>query len=191
MTGDPPGKTTSQIRFAGEGGQGLVLVGMLLAEAAALEGREAAQSARYGAAMRGGVTLADVVIASIPIDFPHVEDPDYLVVMSQVAYDLLAPEQKPGSRIFYDTFFVEPREIPAVEHLAVAATDKAIQKFGHGQGANLIILGSLVQTSGLVGGQSLRRAVEQSTSGARRRTNLEAISLARKIAPSGAGGSRK
>ena len=77
-----------EVRFAGSGGQGVVLMGVVLGQAAALHaGLFAAQTQSYGAEARGGAARSDVVISSAPIDSPMVTAPDYLVAMCQEALD--------------------------------------------------------------------------------------------------------
>ena len=60
------------LRFGGLGGQGLVTLGAVLAEAAAAAGLKVAASQSYGSRARGGATRSDVILSAEPIDFPHV-----------------------------------------------------------------------------------------------------------------------
>ena len=63
----------TEIRLAGEGGQGMILAGIILAEAAAIyDGKNAVQSQSYGPEARGGASKSEVIIASEEIDFPEV-----------------------------------------------------------------------------------------------------------------------
>jgi 2-oxoglutarate ferredoxin oxidoreductase subunit gamma len=176
-----------QIRIGGEAGQGVILTGVVLAQAAMAEQRQVAQSARYGAAMRGGDATADVVIADDPIDFPHVEIPDYLVVLSQPTYDRLATAQPAGTLVIHDPFFVQPGAIAGVRQVSIPATERAIAEFGKSTGANLIIAGALAELSGAVAAASLRAAVVQSLSARFRETNLRAIEIGRQLAVDSAG----
>lgn len=175
-----------QIRIGGEAGQGVILTGMVLAQAAMGEQRQVAQSARYGAAMRGGDATADVVIAREPIDYPHVETPDYLVVLSQPTYDRLATAQPAGTLVIYDPFFVQPGAIAGVRQVPIAATERAIAAFGKGTAANLIIAGALAELSRAVSAASLVAAVEQSLSARFRETNLRALEIGRQLAAASA-----
>ncbi len=75
-----------EIRLAGEGGQGMILAGIILAEAAAIyDGKNACQTQVYGPEARGGASKAEVVIAQGEIDHPEVICADALVAMSQEA----------------------------------------------------------------------------------------------------------
>ncbi len=62
-----------EMRLSGSGGQGLILAGIILAEAALLDGKNAIQSQSYGPEARGGASKAEVIISDADIDFPKVQ----------------------------------------------------------------------------------------------------------------------
>lgn len=179
MTGKKKG--TMQIRIGGEAGQGVILAGVILAQAAMRDGRQVAQSARYGAAMRGGDATVDIVIADGPIDYPHVEAADHLVVMSQPTYEALVPKRAEGGVVYYDPFFVKPREGFAPVQHAIPATEEAVRRFGKATAANQIVLGFLFAASKAVTWRSLVAAVEEEAPRFRA-SNLEALELGRGLA---------
>jgi 2-oxoglutarate ferredoxin oxidoreductase subunit gamma len=175
------GGKTMQIRIGGEAGQGVILAGVILAQAAMNDERQVAQSARYGAAMRGGDATVDVVISDEPIDYPHVEAADHLVVMSQPTYEALVPKRAEGGAVYYDPFFVVPRDGFAERQIPIDATEAAIKRFGKATAANQIVLGFLNAASGAVTWESLVAAIE-AESPKFRATNLEALELGRALA---------
>jgi len=81
-----------EIRICGFGGQGIVLTGVILGEAAARAGFEAVQTQSYGPESRGGAARSEVVISTEPIDYPRVSRADVLIALSQSAYDSYAGE---------------------------------------------------------------------------------------------------
>jgi 2-oxoglutarate ferredoxin oxidoreductase subunit gamma len=84
-----------EIRLAGEGGQGMILAGIILAEAAVIfDNKNAAQTQSYGPEARGGASKAEVVISQGEIDHPEVIIADVLVAMSQEACDKYAGNLK-------------------------------------------------------------------------------------------------
>lgn len=91
-----------EVRFAGTGGQGIILLGILTAEAATLAGNYATQGSYYGAQVRGGITSADVVLGKEWIPFPYVEKSDLLVALTSDSLDHYIPSAKPGSIIIVD-----------------------------------------------------------------------------------------
>lgn len=173
----------AQVRIGGEAGQGVILAGVILAQSAVGDGRRVAQSARYGAAVRGGEATADVVLSEGDIDFPHVEAPDLLVVLSQSTYDKFVPAQREGTMVFCDPFFVSPREAPpGVRQFEIAATDTAIRRFGKGTSANLILLGFIAALTSVVSRESLENAVREGVSAKFREANLEALKIGAEMA---------
>ena len=72
----------TEVRLAGEGGQGMILAGIILAEAAAIfDGKNAVQSQSYGPEARGGASKAEVIIADGAIDYPEVIQADVLLIL--------------------------------------------------------------------------------------------------------------
>jgi 2-oxoglutarate ferredoxin oxidoreductase subunit gamma len=173
---------TYQVLIAGEAGQGVIIQGILLAEAAAASGAWVAQAARYGAAMRGGVATADVVISDQPIDFPEVENPDYLIAISQVTYEKFAVQRKSARIVVYDPFFVTPKQLEGVEQVCIAATDAAIKTFGGAQASNLIILGGLAEVTGLITTQNIIQAIDQNLEPRFRENNIRAFEMGKQMA---------
>ena len=87
----------TEIRLAGEGGQGMILAGIILAEAAAIyDDKMAVQTQSYGPEARGGASKSEVVIADGEIDHPEVLSADVVVTLSQEAYDKYAEAFKAG-----------------------------------------------------------------------------------------------
>ena len=165
-----------QVRICGFGGQGVVLAGVILGEAAIKDGRWVAGSSSYGAQARGGYARSDVVIADRPIVYPRVLEADCLVAMSQSAYDRYTEELAPEALVLYDEGLVNPREIEGVRQLGVPATAVAIRELEARQAANMVMLGALVGVSGLVSWEALLEAVA-SRSGRFREVNLRGVKL--------------
>ena len=84
-----------QIVLTGTGGQGLILAGIILAEAAVLDGKQAIQTQSYGPEARGGASRAEVLISDEAIDYPKVLKADTLLAMSQEAFNKYADPSGP------------------------------------------------------------------------------------------------
>ena len=118
-----------EIRLAGEGGQGMILAGILLAEAAAIyDGKNACQTQLYGPEARGGASKAEVIIAQGEIDHPEVITADALVAMSQEACD------KYGGNMKRDGFLIVDAEkvgrVPSSRAIKVPITRLAVESSG-------------------------------------------------------------
>ena len=167
----------TQVRVSGSAGQGSVLCGVMLAQAAASAGWTVAQSARYGAAVRSGSATANVVISDGPIDYPHVEDPDILILMSQTVYDDFESEMTEDTVVIYDPFFVTPRDKAGVKQYGIAATQGAIDAFGKTQGANVIALGALAELTGVITLDNLKHEIETGPTKRFKESNLKAMNI--------------
>ena len=144
------------IRLTGTGGQGLILAGIILAEAALLEGKNAIQSQSYGPEARGGASKAEVIIADEAIHYPKVLESDYLLSMSEKAYEKYNSGMKQDSTLIIDTTFVEERPCEkAGKIIAVPITRLAT---GREMTANIAALGILAAL-GIVSEEPLKQAI--------------------------------
>ena len=149
-----------RVRFGGLGGQGLVTMGAVLAEAGSLCGLQVAASQAYGSRARGGATRSDVILSAEEIDFPHVIEPDLLLVLAQEAYELYAPQVADRGVILADDFFVKTAKIPGIRQMMVAGTSTAVEKVGNKVAANFVMFGSLLGFTELVERDSVIKAIE-------------------------------
>jgi len=148
----------TEIRFAGEGGQGVILAGIILAEAAAIyDGKNAVQSQSYGPEARGGASKSEVVIAQGEVDFPEVIDADVLVALSQEACDKFASNLKKNGLLIVDRDKVG--RVPTTSAIKVPITSLAVEVSGKPITANVVALGLLVGLTGVVSRDALEKAV--------------------------------
>ncbi len=167
-----------QIRFSGFGGQGVVLAGLLLGQAGALEGKYVSGSNSYGAQARGSGCKSEVILSDHPVDFPHLTIADILITMSQGAYDLYWKEVREDSGlILYDRDFVTPKENRRVQQIGIPATHLAIERLKNKQVANIVFLGALVELTRIVSPQALRKAMTLHVTERYRSLNLKAFRL--------------
>jgi 2-oxoglutarate ferredoxin oxidoreductase subunit gamma len=98
-----------EIILAGTGGQGLIVSGILLAEAAMLEGKNVAQTQSYGIASRGGLSLAEVVIDEDEIIFQQVRAPDCVLALTAEAAKKYEAWPAKGVPMLYDSTLAAAR----------------------------------------------------------------------------------
>jgi 2-oxoglutarate ferredoxin oxidoreductase subunit gamma len=150
--------TIHQVRFAGVGGQGIVLAGRLLGKAAALyDGKEAVATQTYGPEARGGAARADVVISDDRVDYPFVTDADALAVLFQDAYARFRSRLRSGGTLIVDSGLVQPSQ-DDVGAIAIPAT-RIADDLGSRLAANVVILGCLVGKTGIVSRESVEQAI--------------------------------
>ena len=139
------------------GGQGVVLAGVLLGQAAVDQGLYAAGSNSYGAQARGSAARADLVLDHQEIDYPHLEQPDLLVAMSQGAYDAYASGVAPEGKVLFDSGLVEPKE--PHDRYGVKVTAMALEEFKNRQVANVIWVGLVAGVTGWFQTEVLERTL--------------------------------
>ncbi len=150
-----------EIRLSGSGGQGLILIGKILAEAAAIyDGKNATQSQSYGPEARGGASRSEVIVSDGDIDYPKAENLDVLLAMTQEAADKYARDLKPGGVLIVDERFVRtvPEPLGGTAH-RVPITELAEREAGKAIVANLVALGLIVALSAVVSERSARAAL--------------------------------
>jgi 2-oxoglutarate ferredoxin oxidoreductase subunit gamma len=153
----PP--TEYQVRLAGEGGQGIVLAGLLLAEAAVLAGKNATHAQAYGPESRGGASKAEVIVSDGEIEYPCAGRVDLLLALTQEGYAQYLPQLKPGGILVVDGDRVRaaPTEGAVLHALPISAAAQRV--LGSTMGANLVALGAIVGLCGAVPPEAAERAV--------------------------------
>ena len=164
-------KDQYQIIMAGSGGQGLVSCGIILAEAAILEGNNAVQTQSYGIASRGGFSKSEVIISQHEILFQQVQEPDVVLALTEEAMEMYAAIQS-QIPVFYDTTLLQTR---AGENLYGYPFTELAGKLGHVGTANIIALGAIVAKTGMVQITSLAQALLGKFSGKIAEMNIKAL----------------
>ncbi len=146
--------------MGGSGGQGLVLMGLILAETAGIhQGRKVVASQLYGPESRGGASRSDVIISDEDIDYPEVENPDILFAFNQPSASKYAPRLKPGGTVIYDTTFVTDPPVVDGKVYKLPVTKLAREKLGREIVANIVALGAIASLTGVVPREELTKAV--------------------------------
>lgn len=163
------------IRLAGSGGQGVVLAGVILAEAVVLSGHDVdvAQSQAYGPASRGGASRCDVIIGT-RIGFPIVADLDVLVALTRDACQRHMAVLRETGLLLADDRHVGP--VPDGPWRALSLPfEAAAARVADPMAANIVALGALAGLTGLVGKEALAAAVRARVPGTTRDGNLRAL----------------
>jgi 2-oxoglutarate ferredoxin oxidoreductase subunit gamma len=178
----------TQVRLSGFGGQGVILAGVLLGEAGVLDGRYVAGSNSYGAQARGSGCMSEIVFSTGPIDFPHLITADILVAMSQGTYDMhYGAVREATGLILYDTGQVTPKEGREIKQMGVPATERALKELKNKQVANIVLLGTLIEATGIVSREAIERALHVHVSERFRSLNLKALQLGIELGRQGHG----
>ena len=133
------------IKVAGFGGQGVLLLGQLLAEMGMREGLEVSWLPSYGPEMRSGSAHCHVCLAQERIGSPLISHPDVLIAMNELSLRKFAPQVAENGIIFYNRAEL-PADFaaPQARVLCLPATEIA-DRLGAGKVANVVLLGSLLE----------------------------------------------
>ena len=138
-----PAFAEKRFKFAGYGGQGILSLGLTVAEAARLERRHTLWFPSYGPEQRGGIANCSVVVSGAPIGAPTVEHPDVLVCMNQPAYERFVGDVKPGGLVIVDATVPVKVQPPEGVRLVVWPAIRMAEEFGVPKAANTMMLAAL------------------------------------------------
>ncbi|HEY50407.1 MAG TPA: 2-oxoacid:ferredoxin oxidoreductase subunit gamma [Dehalococcoidia bacterium] len=164
-----------EIRIAGAGGQGIILAGIMLAEAGIVQDLYVAQSQSYGPETRGGNSISEVVLSNTEIDFPQSTELDMLIALTQVACDRNLPDMKEDGLVIVDSEAVQ--RVLWDKSLSIPFGEIA-RKVGEERAINVAALGSLVPFCPLIDRQALVKAIANRLPSAKLEANLQAFDKA-------------
>jgi len=149
-----------EIRFSGAGGQGLILAGIIMGEAASIfDGKQAVQSQSYGPEARGGASKSEVIISDEPIDFPKATAVDALLALTQEACDKYSRDLKEGGILLIDSDLVKKPPKGNFTLVRFPIINTAKNEVGRTIVANIVALGAMVALTGIVSRESAEKAV--------------------------------
>ncbi|MEE9542449.1 MAG: 2-oxoacid:acceptor oxidoreductase family protein [Thermodesulfobacteriota bacterium] len=149
-----------EMRFSGSGGQGMILSGIIMAEAASIfGGKEAAQSQSYGPESRGGASKSEVIIGDEPVDYPKATSIDAMLAMTQEAATKYHKDVKKDGILLVDSDEVKdlPKGDFKLYKFPIIAT--ARDELGKTIVANIISLGMITELTGIVKREDIEKAV--------------------------------
>lgn len=164
--------------MSGSGGQGVITMAILLAEAAVLyEGVNAVQSQSYGPEARGGATRSDVIVSEGQIYFPKVSQPNYLVALTNEAASKYLPLIRPGGLYLYDSDLVQPDARVDARRKGLPMHQAIMDTLGKPQAFNICVLGALATLTGVVSLPSLEKVLAERFAATHHENNKKALHL--------------
>jgi 2-oxoglutarate ferredoxin oxidoreductase subunit gamma len=165
-----------EVRICGFGGQGIVRAGVILGLAASIyAGKNAAQSQSYGPEARGGSCRSEVVISNSEIDYPKIEVPDVVVIMSQEAYRRYANEVKKDGLLIVDPEMVPEAERSSPARVVQVPASKIADELGRRIVSNVVMLGALTALTKIVPVEAVEKAILSSVPKGTEDLNLSAF----------------
>lgn len=168
-----------QIIISGFGGQGSLFAGQLLTYAGLEEGKHVAWLPSYGPEMRGGTARCTVTISDEPVASPITDSPSAAIVLNPPSLEMFEPQVLPGGLLIVNSSIAkEEVRRDDIRSIRIPATDMARDDMGNERMANMILLGALVRATGVVGLDSVMKALEKNLPEKRRhllKPNNEAL----------------
>ncbi len=171
-----------EIRLSGAGGQGLILVGKILAEAAAIyDGKNATQSQSYGPEARGGASRSEVILSDGDIDYPKATNIDLLLAMTQEAVDKYTADLNEGGILLVDSGFVKDIPEGNFKSYSLPITDVAENTIGKKLVANIVALGAIERLTGVISEEALIHAIRARVPKGTEDVNLRAFKMGQEL----------
>jgi 2-oxoglutarate ferredoxin oxidoreductase subunit gamma len=150
-----------EIVIAGFGGQGVLLLGKILAYAAILDGKETTWISSYGVEMRGGTANCSVVISDKAIGSPIVNEPTAAIVLNAPSLEKFEPHVTKGGILIINSSLVQNHSFRSEIHVyPIPCSDIAVE-LGNPKGANLVALGGLLAATGAVSKSAIIKSMKQ------------------------------
>ena len=148
-----------QFLIAGFGGQGVLLIGQLIAKAAMREDFEVSWMPSYGPEMRGGEANCAVVISDEEIGSPLVTEPPVLVAMNKPSLNKFMPKMAPGGILLYNASLIEDVELRDDVTVIPVPCNQIAEDLGNQRTANMVMLGAVLGATRFVGADSLKETL--------------------------------
>jgi len=152
---------THKLIIAGFGGQGVMLMGQMIAYAGMFEGKEVTWMPSYGPEMRGGTANCSVIVSDKKISSPIIVEATAAAVMNQPSLDKFESIVKPGGQLFVNSSLIKDLPIRTdLEVYPIDANEIAVE-LQNDKVSNMVILGAIVNKTGIVKLESIEKAMEK------------------------------
>lgn len=152
---------THELLIAGFGGQGVLSMGMTVAYAGMVEGKEISWMPSYGPEMRGGTANCVVIVSDRKISSPILTTFDTVIALNQPSMDKFVSAVKPGGLLMYDaTSILSVVKRDDIRILPIPASEEA-NAMKNGRIMNMIMLGGFLSQSNVVGMDSVMKALQE------------------------------
>lgn len=158
--------------FAGFGGQGVLSMGLNLAQAALLEGKNVTYLPSYGAEVRGGTANCTVAVSDEEIASPVASSPDFIVAMNQPSMVRFQNQIQSGGVLFINSSLIETEIIRGDVDIVKVPANSIAEQLGSPRSANMVMLGAFTKKSNIV---SISSVIEGLKSALKKKQKLIAV----------------
>lgn len=150
-----------EMRFAGSGGQGVILASVIIAEAAVISGLNTVQSQAYGPEARGGVSKAETVLSRDKIWYSKVTKPNFLLALTQASLEKYTQELAEGAVVMMDDSLSLPEGLDPARVISIPILRTAREKVGKAFTANIVAVGAINRALQLFSDDELMEGVKR------------------------------
>jgi len=136
-----------QIIIAGFGGQGVLLMGQLMAYAGMLNGQEVSWMPSYGPEMRGGSANCSVVISDEPVGSPKIDEADVVIAMNKPSMALFEKSVAAGGILLYNSSLIDAAPTRADIRAIPVPCNEIADELGNAKVANMVMLGAVLEAT--------------------------------------------
>lgn len=151
---------TNEIIMAGFGGQGVLLMGQLMAYAGMIEDKNVSWLPSYGPEMRGGTANCCVIVSDEAVGSPVVTEADAVIVMNKPSLDKYESALKPGGKLFINLSLIDRKAARSDVDVHYIPANEIAAELGNARVSNIVMLGAYVASCGVVSKSSVIEAVE-------------------------------
>ena len=151
---------TKEFIFAGFGGQGMLLIGKFLAMACMLDGKHVSWLPSYGPEMRGGTANCSVIVSDDDVASPMVGKADAVVAMNLPSLDKFENSVRPGGVLVINSSLIERKSTRDDITVVYCDAVKIAEDIGNPKGANVAILGALMEKMPVVSVDKMMEAIK-------------------------------
>ena len=145
--------------FAGFGGQGMLLIGKIMAMSCMLDGKHVSWLPSYGPEMRGGTANCSVIVSDEPVASPLVDKADVIVAMNRPSLDKFEEHVKPGGVLVVNSSIIDRKAVRDDITVVYCDANGVADSVGNPKGANVAILGAVMEKAPITSIDSMMEAI--------------------------------
>lgn len=157
---------TTKMLLAGFGGQGVLLIGQMIAYSAMFEDKNVTWMPSYGPEMRGGTANCTVVVSDEPIASPLPSKYDVFLAMNEVSLNKYIDRLLPGGKLFINSSLITKKiDRDDIEVYYVDTIGLAEEKIGNEKSANMVMLGAILNKTQVVDKATMEKTFQKLMTG--------------------------
>lgn len=151
---------TTEIRFSGFGGQGIIRCGLIAGKALSLyDNKNATMTQSFGPEARGSACSSQLVVDDVRVLYPYITEPEILISMSQEAYDKYEPNLQDRGILIIDEDLVKMRPVRGKIKLFAVPSTRFAEELGNRIIANLVMMGFFTAVTKIVSPEAMKKAL--------------------------------